>query len=162
MGMQKLKKAALGYIATHLTETEVGSLKEIFERIDKDDDGSLTLQELENALKSEEFNLDLLEKLSSLREELSLSGNMSIKWKDFIAAMADKTLLIKEEKIRMAFDHFRKNENCVRISDLVDLVGGEDGINEIIDMEQLDGKLEITYEEFRSMMTDSFSDSSEQ
>lgn len=163
MGMQKLKKAAICYIATHLTEKEVGSLGEIFQRLDKDGDGTLTLKELESALMSEEFNVDLLEKLSSLRQELSVSGNMSIKWKDFLAAMADKSLLIKEEKIRMAFDHFRKSENaCVRISDLIDLVGGEDGAKEIIDLEQLDGKVEITYEEFRNMMTDSFSDSSEQ
>mmetsp|Transcript_3528 Transcript_3528/g.4145 ORF Transcript_3528/g.4145 Transcript_3528/m.4145 type:complete len:561 (-) Transcript_3528:1764-3446(-) len=163
MGLQKLRKAALGFIATHLTETEVGSLGELFERLDIDGDGSLTLDELEAALKLEELNFDLLEKITSLRQELSLSGKEAIKWKDFLAAMADKSLLIKEEKIRMAFDHFRKNENaCVRISDLLDLVGGEDGAKEIIDLNQLDGKLEITYEEFRSMLTDSFSDSSDQ
>ena len=50
MGLQKLKKAALGYIATNLTQAEVGNLGEIFKKIDKDGDGSMTLKEIEDAL----------------------------------------------------------------------------------------------------------------
>lgn len=51
MAMQKLKKAALSDIASHLTKEEVGILGDIFARIDKDGDGTLTLQDLDEALK---------------------------------------------------------------------------------------------------------------
>jgi hypothetical protein len=51
MAMQKLKKAALSDIASQLTKEEVGILGDIFARIDKDGDGTLTLQDLDEALK---------------------------------------------------------------------------------------------------------------
>lgn len=161
MGMNKLKKAALGYIATHLTEKEVGCLTDMFERLDKNSDGTLTLQELEKELSScKDFNYDIQDKLCILREDLSLTGTESIVWKDFLAAMADKSLLIKEEKIRMAFDHFRQSGGKgVKVSDLVDLIGGKEGAKEILPLDQLCNKMEITYDEFRTMMTDSFTDS---
>jgi hypothetical protein len=50
MGMQKLKKAALAHIATHLTQTELGSLGEIFHDMDEDNDGIMKLHELDFAL----------------------------------------------------------------------------------------------------------------
>jgi len=162
MGMNKLKKVALGYIATHLTEKEVKVLTDMFERLDKNGDGTLTLEQLEKELAScKEFNYDIQEKLCILREDLSLTGSESIVWKDFLAAMADKSLLIKEEKIRIAFDHFRNTGRGkgVRVSDLVDLIGGKEGAKEILDLNQLDDKMIITYDEFRTMMTDSFTDS---
>jgi calcium-dependent protein kinase len=164
MGLNKLKKLALGYIATHLTEKEVGYLSEMFQRLDANGDGKLTLEQLETALSSSDvFTCDLHEKLCCLREDLSLTGNESIVWKDFLAAMADKSLLIKEEKIRIAFNHFRKPGNTnVRVSDLLDLIGGEEGAREILDLDKIGEKLEITYDEFRTMMTDSFTDSEDE
>lgn len=161
--MNKLKKAALGYIATNLTDKEIRYLKELFEKSDANGDGTLTLTEFEDALaSSDDIKIDLMEKLGGLRQDLSLTGNESIVWKDFLDAMADKSLLIKEDKIRMAFNFFRKNGNGgVRVSDLLDLIGGVDGAKEILDMEQLENRDEITYEEFRTMMTESFTDESE-
>ena len=50
IGMQKLKKAALGYIATNLSPVEVGHLGDIFKKIDTDGDGRMTLQEIDRAL----------------------------------------------------------------------------------------------------------------
>lgn len=163
MGLNKLKKAALAYIATNLTEKEIDCLKGLFERLDTDRDGKLTLSAFEEALaSSDEINVHLQEKLSSLREDLALSGNETLVWKDFISAMADKSLLIREEKIRMAFHHFRNNGNkCIRVSDLLDLIGGEEGAKEILDLESLENRSEITYEEFRTMMTESFTEDSE-
>lgn len=50
LAMKKLKKAALSEIATHLTQAEVGCLGEIFHEIDKDEDGLMSLSDLDNAL----------------------------------------------------------------------------------------------------------------
>lgn len=159
-GLNKLKKAALGYMVTNLTEKEIECLALLFEKQDKNCDGRLSLSSFEDALaSSDDFHLDLQEKLSSLREDLSLTGNESIVWKDFLAAMADKSLLIKEEKIGMAFKYFRKNGNKgVRVSELLDLIGGEEAAREILDMNLLEDKTEITYEEFKTMMSESFTD----
>lgn len=159
IGMQKLKKAALGYIATNLSPAEVGYLGDIFRKIDTDGDGRMSLQEIDMALMREDFSLDLQERLHHLKEDLSLSGEETLYWKDFLASMMDKSLLIKEDKIRMAFEHFRQaDDNCLRMSNLVQIFGGPSTARDIMgDIETYGDRL-ITYEEFRVMMTVSFND----
>lgn len=158
MGMQKLRKAALGYIATHLTPIEVGNLGDIFESIDSDKDGSMSLKDLDEALTSKNFSPDLLQRLRNLREDLSLTGEERLNWKDFLAAMMDEKLLIKEDKIRMAFDHFRKSEDkCLDVHELIIVLGVENATKEIMDLNNAPGD-RITYEEFKHMMTESFTE----
>jgi calcium-dependent protein kinase len=55
LGIKKLKRAALVHIASRLTNTEVGSLGDIFKQLDKNGDGQLTLEELSSALQSGTF-----------------------------------------------------------------------------------------------------------
>lgn len=50
LAMKKLKKAALSVIANHLTQDEVGVLGEIFNSIDTDNNGLMSLQELDDAI----------------------------------------------------------------------------------------------------------------
>ena len=52
LAMQKLKKAALATIASNLTQKEIGTLHDIFKHIDRDGDGTMTLQDLDEALAS--------------------------------------------------------------------------------------------------------------
>lgn len=158
MGMQKLKKAGLGIIATHLNPTEVGNLGEIFKSINLDKDGSMSLKDLDSALTAENFSPDLLQRLRNLREDLSLTGDERLNWKDFLAAMMDKSLLMKEDKIRMAFDHFRKApDNTIDKRELISVLGGEVATKEIIDLEKIDGD-QISYEDFKGVLTGSFTE----
>lgn len=48
--MKKLKKHALGYIASNLTQDQVGYLGEIFKSIDEAGNGVLSLNELDQAI----------------------------------------------------------------------------------------------------------------
>ncbi len=163
MGLNKLKKVALGYIATYLTEKEVQYLTELFERLDVEGTGRLPISELSEALASTEQYLDLHKKIARLCQDLSLNGDESIVWKDFLSAAADKSLLIKEQKIKLAFNLFQKSSSKgVRVSDLLNLIGGEDGAEEIIHVDQLGDMEMITYDQFRTMMTDSFTDSDDE
>lgn len=50
LGMKKLKKHALGYIASNLTQEQVGFLGELFKSIDKMGNGVITLNELDQAI----------------------------------------------------------------------------------------------------------------
>ncbi len=50
MGIKKLKKAALVHIASRLTQAEIGCLGDIFNQLDRNGDGQLTLEELNQAL----------------------------------------------------------------------------------------------------------------
>ena len=57
LAMQKLKKAALVVIASNLTQDEVGSLGDIFRRIDQSGDGVMTLTELDDASVCQEVSI---------------------------------------------------------------------------------------------------------
>lgn len=156
MGMTKLKKAALGYIAANLTQEEMQKLGEIVQELDKDNVGNITLKQLDDALKEDNFVPELSERLQTLREELSLSGEEMLKWKDFHDAMLDKSVLMKEDKIFLACEQFKKAENnTLESTHLIELLGGENIAKGILDLGTITGE-HISYEEFRRMVTRRF------
>lgn len=148
MGLQKLKKAALGYIATSLTQAEVGNLGDIFKKIDRDGTGSLTLKEIDDALQHEDFSVELQERLRDFSNDFFISGEERLNLKDFLAGMIDKSVLVQEDRVRMVFEHFKKSDdNHLQISDLREIMGDLD----------TSGDNQISYEEFSRMMAGSFS-----
>ena len=50
LGMQKLKKAALVTIARNLTHKEVGSLEDVFRKVDRTGDGRVTLTDIHDSV----------------------------------------------------------------------------------------------------------------
>eukprot|EP00970_Alexandrium_tamarense_P005224 scaffold845_cov199-Alexandrium_tamarense.AAC.37 len=154
MGMQKLKKAALTYIATHVTNDDVAALRDVFTKIDVNHDGTITLEELDECLKDATFSLpSLTSDLRNLRQDLSLSGEDSLNWRDFIASMLDKSLVMKEDNIRMVFEHFKKSDrDYLLISDIAELVGGEKQAMEIMKSVDVNSDGRVDFNEFRKMM----------
>jgi calcium-dependent protein kinase len=152
-GMQKLQKAALTWIATNVTNDEVTQLRDVFKKIDTNNDGTITLEELDECIKAAHFLPGLTSDLTELRQDLSLSGEDSLKWREFIASMIDTSQVMKEDNIRMVFEHFKKDDrDYLLLSDIADLVGGEKHAKEILKAvdDNNDGK--IDFNEFRRMM----------
>jgi Ca2+-binding EF-hand superfamily protein len=103
------------------------------------------------------FSPALKDALVDLREELKLSGEDSMNWKDFLAATMDKNLALREDKIRQAFDHFKhSDDNCLYLADLVEIFGGEAQAEEIMGFIDSDGDNRVTYEDFRDAVKESF------
>ena len=154
MGMAKLKKAALAHIATHLTHAEVTSLENIFKAIDKDGDGSLTVTELKEALANGGFsNPNMHVDIESMIEELNVEGHHSLDWKEFITATIEKSLVFKEDKIRMTFNHFdRAHRGSITVRDLCAHFGSEQQAQEIMSEIDINGDGVISYQEFHEMM----------
>jgi len=154
--MQKLQKSALSWLAANSTNEDITSLKDIFDKIDVNNDGTVTLQELDKCLENARFPPNITADLKKLREDLRISGEESIVWRDFIALMMDKNLVMKEDNLRLVFEHFKKSDpNHILISDIVELVGGSEeqarDIMKLVD-ENSDGR--IDFNEFRKMMED--------
>mmetsp|Transcript_39649 Transcript_39649/g.55885 ORF Transcript_39649/g.55885 Transcript_39649/m.55885 type:complete len:515 (+) Transcript_39649:28-1572(+) len=157
MSMNKLKKAALTNIANSLTTEEVGVLGDIFKKIDKDGDGMMTLSDLDEALAQEQFPQEIVENLKQLRESMSVEEGNTINWREFLALTMDKNLAMREDKIQSAFDHFKRSEsNCLRLSDLVEVLGGETQANEIMTAVDSDGDGKISFDDFYRAIKDSF------
>ena len=157
LGMQKLKKVALAHIATHLTQLEVGELGDTFRKMDRDNNGVIALRDVDDALRANQFSPELQGELRQLRKNLSLSGEDMLDWRNFLAAMMDKSVMMQEDKIRMAFDDLHKSEgNYLLVSDLVEIFGRESQAREIMGDVDTDGDGRISYEDFRIMMEGSF------
>lgn len=157
LGLQKLKKAAMEYITTHLTQSEIGNLGDIFQKIDVDGDGSTTLKDIDDALQREDFSVELQERLRDFINEFSVSGEEKLNLKDFLAGMIDKSVLVQEDRVRMVFEHFKKSDDKdIQLGDLLEVFGTEWIAREI--MEDLEaGENRISFEKFRKIMAESFS-----
>jgi len=159
LAMQKLKKAALADIASNLTHKEIGTLHDIFNTIDRDGDGTLSLTDLDEALKHETFPDQVGENLKDLREDLALSGTDALMWKEFLAATMDQSLIMREDKIREAFTHFAKGDSkYMQMSDLVAILGGESHALEVLGFVDTDGDGKITFDEFRAAIKEAMDD----
>jgi len=151
--MQKLKKAALTCLAQNATNDDIVELKQVFKEVDVNNDGNLSLQELDDCLKNADFLPNVMADLRQLRSELSLSGEDSLNYHDFIAVMMDKHKIMNEDNLRMVFEHFKKSDpECLVVSDVADLVGGEKHAIEIMKMVDVNSDGRIDFKEFKVMM----------
>jgi len=153
LAMQKLKKAALLAIASNLTQAEVGSLGDIFCRIDQSGDGVMTLTELDNAISRGSFPQEIQADINALKEELRLSDTDTFSWKAFLAATMDKGLVIREDKIKFAFDHFKHSDtDCLILQDFVVIFKSEAQAKEIFGILDNDSDGKVSFEDFRNAM----------
>lgn len=154
--MNKLKKAALGYIAANLTQAEVGALEEIFKAMDKNQDGHIMLNELDEAIAQGNFKESVLGDLRSLRNSLALSGEAKINWRDFLAMTMDRSLAVREDNIKLAFEHFKHTDaDYLTVSDLAEIYGGEGPAREVMEFLDHDGDGKVSFEDFRHALVES-------
>jgi calcium-dependent protein kinase len=162
LAMKKLKKAALGYIASNLTQAEVGTLEEIFQSLDQNRTGHITLTELDEAIEKGKFNAQVLQDLRQLRQDLSLSDEEQMNYRDFLAATMDRSLAMREDNMKKAFDHFKHSSdagaNHLTLQDLSDIFGGEGHAQEIMTLLDHDGDGKVSYEDFRHAVAESMED----
>lgn len=154
--MKKLKKAALGYIATNLTQGEVGTLEGIFNSMDKNSDGNISLKELDDAIAQGNFSDNILHDLRELRTDLAISGDQQLNWRDFVASTMDRSLALREDNMKLAFEHFRHTDaEYLTIEDLAEIFGGQAQAREVmaavLDNDK-DGK--VSFEDFRHALAE--------
>jgi calcium-dependent protein kinase len=149
LAMKKLKKAALGYIATNLTNDEVGKLEEIFRAMDTSGLGNISLTDLDDAISKGNFDQNIIDELRKLRTDFAISDKNTLNWKTFVAATMDKSMAMRADNMRLAFDHFKHTDaDYLTLEDLVEIFEGEAPAREIMDLLDEDGDGEVTYEQF--------------
>ncbi|OEU16993.1 Pkinase-domain-containing protein [Fragilariopsis cylindrus CCMP1102] len=146
LAMQKLKKVALVTIAKHLSHEEVGTLEDIFRQVDQAGDGVMSLTEINDSI--------LRAKLVAVKEDLSLSDDDTLNWKAFLAATIDKNLVMREDKIRFAFDHFFHSENkdYLTLADFESIFDGDTQGKELFNFLDTNGDGKVSYDDFRVAM----------
>ena len=162
LAMKKLKKAALGYIATNLTHDELSTLEDIFRSMDKEGNGHISLMELDEAISRGDFSENILHDLRELRKDLTLTGDQKLNWRDFVATTMDRSVALREENMKMAFEHFgHTNAEFLTIDDLVGIFGGTAQAQEVMAVLDTNRDGKVYFEDFRHALVESLDEDDE-
>ncbi|KAG6524429.1 calcium-dependent protein kinase 12-like [Zingiber officinale] len=156
--MNKLKKLALKVIAENLEEEDIVGLKQMFNNIDTDRSGTITMEELKVGLKKLGSKLSEAE-IKQLMDSADVDKSGTIDYHEFVAATLHRHKLDNEENLLKAFEHFDIDGNGyitrqeLKQAMAVYGLGDEATINEVLDEVDTDRDGRINYEEFKAMMT---------
>ncbi|KAJ8533074.1 hypothetical protein K7X08_015963 [Anisodus acutangulus] len=155
--MNRFKRKALRVIADFLSNEEVGDLKETFNKIDTDNDGIVSVEELNAGLQK---NSQLAEsEVQMLIEAIDTNGKGTLDYGEFIAVSLHLQRMAHDEHLHKAFSYFDKDGNgYIEPDELRDALmedGADDCTNVANDIFQevdtdKDGR--ISFEEFAAMM----------
>eukprot|EP01025_Chloroclados_australasicus_P050992 TRINITY_DN592_c0_g1_i5.p1 TRINITY_DN592_c0_g1~~TRINITY_DN592_c0_g1_i5.p1 ORF type:complete len:345 (+),score=62.85 TRINITY_DN592_c0_g1_i5:148-1035(+) len=153
--MNKLKKEALKVIALNLPEEEIAGLKSIFQTIDTDKSGTITVEELREALRSKGQNIPDNE-LAGIMQNIDVDSNGVIDYEEFLAATLNISKLENDDNLFKAFQHFDKDSSgYITLDELQDALAN---LRKDVDLQSIlkevdkDGNGRIDYEEFCDMM----------
>ncbi|CAM9766112.1 unnamed protein product [Chrysoparadoxa australica] len=152
VGMNKLKKVALNVIAQRLAETEAIQMRAVFEDLDVDKDGSISVTELHSVIDQAQVTY-LFHWLDAILRGVDIDGSESIDIGEFLAATISHSLSVREDLMKHAFRYFDLEGTGVITSvDLIKIFGDKGQAEAIMGEidENADGS--IQYSEFRDMM----------
>ncbi|EMS64675.1 Calcium-dependent protein kinase 29 [Triticum urartu] len=108
--MNKLKQLALKVIAENLSPEEIKGLKQMFNNMDTDKSGTITVEELKIGLTKLGSKITEAE-VQKLMEAVDVDKSGSIDYTEFLTAMMNKHKVEKEEDLLRAFQHFDKDNS---------------------------------------------------
>ncbi|PHU05318.1 Calcium-dependent protein kinase 7 [Capsicum chinense] len=156
--MNRFKRKALRVIADFLSNEEVEDLKEMFSKIDTDNDGIVSVEELKAGL--QKVNSQLADsEIKMLIEAIDTNGKGTLDYGEFIAISLHLQRMSNDEHLHRAFSFFDKDGNgYIEPDELRDALmedGSDDCTNVANDIFQevdtdKDGR--ISYDEFAAMM----------
>nr|WNT99844.1 calcium-dependent protein kinase [Gymnema sylvestre] len=156
--MNRFKRKALRVIADFLSVEEVEDIKEMFRKIDTDNDGIVSIEELKGGL--QKFNSQLAEsEVQMLIEAVDTNGKGTLDYGEFLAISLHLQRMANDEHLHKAFSYFDKDGNgYIEPDELRDALM-EDGAddctdvaNDIFQEVDTDKDGRISYNEFVAMM----------
>lgn len=148
--MTKLKRLALGALARQLTQSEIKSLRTVFNSIDVDKSGKISFQELHASLKKVSKDADIPQLLSAI----DVSGDHEIDYSEFLAATMQRNLYLREDNIRRAFELLDLDSSGnITFQNLIDITGSKKHAQELLQEADVNDDRRISYAEFKTIMT---------
>lgn len=170
----KLKKLAIHVSASHLSDPEVLRMKDMFELVDADNSGQVSLAELKKAMQElmchggYRARAAIPQDVERLMDLLDVDGSATISYPEFIAAMTDRKHYTTDATCLAVFQIFDTNgdghinrhelQQALKSKTFKDLdFNLFPAIEEVMSSDK-DGDGNIDFEEFKAMMRDSASE----
>merc|ERR1712136_214326 len=156
------EQAALQIMAKQLTEDQLKQLRDVFQSLDVNQDGCLTIQEMRDGLARSNIS-DVPADLQQIMEHIDSDGSGEIEYNEFLAACLDRRLYMKEDVCWSAFRVFDRNgdgkiskeelRQVLHDSSVQEVAGTAAASIEVL-MNDVDrnGDGEIDFQEFFAMM----------
>jgi calcium-dependent protein kinase len=149
----KLKKVALTVIAQQINDKDVEELRKTFAILDANNDGSLTMKEMQDGLK--QAGLPIPPELSNLFDSIDTDGTQQIDYTEFLASMLQQQHYARREMLWAAFRVFdldgdgqiTKEELHQALSGVSDAM-----VQKMLGEVDTDGDGTISFDEFTEMM----------
>lgn len=120
----RFRKAILNYLSTRVSDEDVVAEKKLFEQIDKNKDGYITVKELQE-LQNTKSGIDIKNILMSI----DMDKNGAINYSEFIAATMNDLITKDAKKIQSAFKFFDKDSNgFIETSDIKSILENDSSI----------------------------------
>mmetsp|Transcript_105178 Transcript_105178/g.185823 ORF Transcript_105178/g.185823 Transcript_105178/m.185823 type:complete len:586 (-) Transcript_105178:69-1826(-) len=160
--LNMLQKASITALAWRATDEDTQHLRQIFESIDRDGNGFVTVDELRDTF--QKTGVRVPDDLAMLAASAGTDGNDTIEYTEFIAAAMDKKSIVKEEVVWEAFKIFDVDGNGTvtkkellkiltgRTSDKIRQVHGDKAIDNFLDEYDQTGDDVIDFDEFMAML----------
>ncbi|CAE7334779.1 CPK2 [Symbiodinium sp. CCMP2456] len=155
----RFRRAALAVVATQLSSSEMRQLRQAFTAIDTDNSGTLTLEEVHEALKS--MDVDMPSDLERILAAIDVGGKGHLNYSEFLAAAVDHQSFLCEEVCWNAFKYFDRNDDgFISHSELTKLLEHDalqelpeaPSVRKIINEVDVNGDGKVEFDEFMRMM----------
>eukprot|EP00930_Biecheleria_cincta_P002290 TRINITY_DN103304_c0_g1_i1.p1 TRINITY_DN103304_c0_g1~~TRINITY_DN103304_c0_g1_i1.p1 ORF type:complete len:471 (+),score=104.17 TRINITY_DN103304_c0_g1_i1:132-1544(+) len=156
-GATKMKKLTLTMVAQSLKDEDIKELRQMFEQLDENNDGTLTVKEIQESLAKYEAVIpaDLVE----IIRNLDTDGSGSIDYSEFIAATLTQKQYLKKEVVWSVFRQFDKDgDGTITKQELAQVLQVQEGgigqelVDSMMKEVDTDGDGKISYDEFCVMM----------
>jgi calcium-dependent protein kinase len=156
----KLKKVALQVMVVQFNQNQIGDLRNIFNALDENGDGMLTMKEIREGLMRAGLQ-DITTALQQSLEDIDLDGSGLIDYSEFLAAALEKKHYLQEDACWNAFKFFdRDGDGCISVEELRQVLNSRNWEEEIGEaaleqaMQEVDknGDGQIDFDEFMEMM----------
>lgn len=156
------KKFVLTYMATRLKEKEIQELRRMFLSLDKNKDGTLSVDEIRKCFiqLNEEQKLNIsTQEIQDIFNSIDLNNSKKIEYTEFITSMLEESAYCKEEKLMNIFRLLDKDgSGKISKNEIKKALNNENirdqDLNIFIHKFDLDGDGEIDYTEFVNGMSD--------